>query len=126
MSQKIYKILITEDEKPMAHALQLKLSHEGFVVDIASDGAEAIEILKKKEYDLLILDLITPKVDGFGVLEDMKKREDKTTVIVASNLGQEEDFARAKDLGAVEFFVKSDISISEIVTRVKKLISSEE
>ncbi len=122
MTEKVYKILVAEDEKPMAHALQLKLGHTGFKVQIAADGEEALEILKKDSVDLMILDLIMPKIDGFGVLVEMKKRKDKTPVIIASNLSQDEDFDRAKEFGAVDFFVKSDVSINQLVKNIEKIL----
>ena len=116
------KILIAEDEKPMARALQLKLQHEGFVVEIVYDGESAIKRIDDGGIDLVILDLMMPKADGFSVLSHMKKKEDKTPVIVASNLSQIEDFKRAKDLGAKEYFVKSNTALTEIINKVKSLL----
>jgi len=119
MSEK--KILIAEDEKPMARAMKLKLENEGYIADIANNGNEAVEGLKKG-YDLLLLDLMMPELDGFGVLEARKKNNIKTPVIVSSNLSQQEDFARAKELGAVDYFVKSDTPLTEVIERVKKAL----
>ncbi|PLX24974.1 response regulator [Candidatus Parcubacteria bacterium] len=117
----IKKILVVEDEKPMAKALVLKLNHAGFEATMANNGAEAIEILKKEKYDLMLLDLIMPRMDGFSVLEKVKENNIDVKIVVTSNLGQEEDFAKAKELGATDYFVKSDTSLSEIVDYVKKL-----
>lgn len=113
------KILIAEDEKPMAKAMQLKLVSEGFEVSIAGNGKQALEKLAKEKFDLLILDLVMPVKDGFVVLEELKKSKRKMPVIVASNLSQEDDVKRAKSLGARDFFVKSDTPISGVVERVK-------
>jgi DNA-binding response OmpR family regulator len=122
MDSKTYKILVTEDEKPLAHALQFKLTKAGFEVELASDGEEALSILKKNSFDLIILDLIMPKLDGFGVLTELQKRKNKIPVIVASNLSQGEDAAKAKSLGAVDFFIKSDTPINDLVARVNKFL----
>jgi DNA-binding response OmpR family regulator len=116
------KILIVDDEKPMARALELKLNKVGFEAKTAFNGEEAIEILGKDKFDLIITDLVMPKVDGFGVLDALKKKKDKTPVIVSSNLGQEEDLKKAKSLGAKDYFVKSDTPITKVVEHVNKIL----
>lgn len=113
--KKLKRILIVEDEKPMAHALELKLIHSGFEAVIAHDGEDALENLKKQKFDLVLLDLMIPKIDGFGVMKAMKENKDKTPVIIASNLGQDDDAQKAKSMGAVWYFVKSDTPINKIV-----------
>lgn len=118
------RILIIEDEKPLAHALQLKLSHEGFDIVATGSGEEALSFLEKENFDLILTDLIIPGVDGFKVLETIKDKKMKTPVIVMTNLNQEEDRKRASDLGASEFFVKSNSPISLIVQTVKNTIQT--
>lgn len=118
MANKI-KILIVDDERPLARALELKLTHEGFEAKTALDGESAIEILKEEKFDLMILDLVMPKLDGFGVLKKMREIKNETPVIVVSNLSQKEDAKKSKELGAVDFFVKSDIPISDVVAKIK-------
>ena len=100
----------------------MKLKHEGFETDLATNGAEAIEKLKTEEYSMVLLDLIMPVIDGFGVLEEIRSRQLKTPVIILSNLGQDEDRAKAKELGAVDYFVKSNTPIADIISRVKDVI----
>lgn len=116
------KILILEDEKPLAHALELKLTHEGFEVITTDNGEMGVSVLEKESFDLVLSDLIIPGLDGFGVLERIKSKKIKVPVIVMTNLNQEEDKKRAYDLGAVDFFVKSNSTLSEIVEGVKKKI----
>jgi|SRR3989339_1306280 len=113
--KKLQRILIVEDEKPMAHALELKLNHSGFETVVAFDGETALENLKKQKFDLVLLDLMIPKLDGFGVMKAMKENKDKTPVIIASNLGQDDDAQKAKTMGAAWYFVKSDTPINKIV-----------
>lgn len=117
------KILIVEDEKPLQKALFLKLTHAGFDVKVANDGQEALEILVDEKFDLMTLDLIIPRIDGFKVLEEIMSQKMDIKVIVASNLSQEEDFERAKKLGVEIFFVKSNTSIAEIVETIKKILN---
>lgn len=116
------KILIAEDEKPLAEALALKLGHAGYETVHAEDGEKAIELVSAGGIDLVILDLVMPKVDGFGVLEEMKEKGISVPVIVASNLSQKEDETKAKALGATDYFIKSDVPISELVEKVKAII----
>ena len=113
------RILIIEDEKPLSHALELKLTHAGFNTQSAGDGEEGLALLEKEHFDLALLDLIMPKLDGFGVLEEMKKRGIKTPVIVQTNLGQEEDEKRAKTFDVKGFFIKSNTPIADIVEQIK-------
>lgn len=119
MAQKAKKILIAEDEKPMARALELKLKNEGFDMTVAYNGKEAIEKIDKEKFDLVICDLIMPQVDGFGVLKHIKDKKINTKIVVASNLSQEDDRKKAKELGAIDFLVKSDTPIAKIVEKVK-------
>src|SRR5262245_27440864 len=102
------KILIAEDEKPLSKALQLKFTSAGFTVTPAFNGEEVLELLKKEKFDLMLLDLMMPKLDGFSVLEELKRGDIKLPVIVTSNLSQPEDMKRVKELGAVDFLIKSE------------------
>jgi len=114
------KILIVEDEHPLAHALELKFTHEGYDVTIAVDGAEGLKVANATKFDMILLDLIMPQMDGFTFMEKLKK---KAPIIILSNLGQEEDKERAETLGAVDYFVKSNTPIVEIIKKVKETIT---
>ncbi len=116
------KILIVEDERPLAKALELKLGKEGFITEIALNGEDAIAALAKDNYALMILDLVMPKLDGFHVLQHMKEKKIKLQTIVLSNLSQSEDVKKAKEYGAVEYFVKSNTPIVTLVAEVKKAL----
>lgn len=116
------RVLIVEDQKPMSHALQIKLTSSGFDVTIANDGEEALKILETEKFDIILLDLIMPRMDGFVALQEMKKRNVKAPVIVASNLGQEDDIKKAKDLGASDYFIKSNVSIADIIEKIKNVL----
>jgi DNA-binding response OmpR family regulator len=115
-------ILIVEDERPLSHALEMKLRSQGYETQVCSNGGDALEAMAKGGCKLVLLDLIMPVMDGFGVLEEMQKRKLKIPVIILSNLGQEEDRNKAKTLGAIDYFVKSNTPIAEIVNRVKSVL----
>ncbi len=115
-------ILIMEDEKPMALALQLKLRKLGFEVEIVANGEEGLALLGKRKFNLILTDLMMPKMDGFGVLEALKAKADLTPTLVLTNLSQVEDEQRAKALGAKGFFVKSNTPLAAIVTAVQQFL----
>ncbi len=122
MTQSKKSVLVVEDERPMAKALELKLAHEGFAPTSAFNGEEALELLRKQKFDLMLLDLVMPKVDGFKVLETMKAENIMIPTIILSNLSQQEDERRVRELGARDFFIKSEIPISEVITKIKKIL----
>lgn len=115
------KILIAEDEKPLAHAMEMKLKSAGYDVVVAANGQAAKEQLSAGGFNLVLLDLVMPVSDGFSVLGEMQKNGDKTPVLVMSNLSQDEDEKRATQLGAKGFLIKSNNSLSEIVKKVQDL-----
>ena len=119
---KAKKIIIVEDEKPMAKALAIKLKNVGYEVDIAYKGEEFFQKAKENKYDLVLLDIMLPKMSGFDILERMKKEGLHIPVAVSSNLSQDEDMKRAKELGAVDFIVKSNTSLIEFVEKVKAIL----
>jgi len=120
------KVLLVEDDQILAKLYQTKFNKEGIDMQLASDGQEGLEKFKSFNPDLIILDLIMPRVDGFTFLA--KAKEDpllsgrKVPILVLSNLGQESDIKRAQELGAKDFFVKADISLSQMIDKVKKYL----
>ena len=115
-------ILIVEDERPLAHALELKLQHEGYDTVVAATGTEGLKEAQTGKYDLILLDLILPEIDGFAILESLKGKKQKAAIIVLSNLGQDEDRQRAKDLGAKDYLIKSNSPLADIIKLVKESI----
>jgi two-component system copper resistance phosphate regulon response regulator CusR len=116
------RVLIIEDEKPLAHALELKMKHEGYAVTVCLNGGEGLKEALTDKYNIILLDLIMPELDGFSLLQGMKDKNIKTPVIVLSNLGQEEDRAKATALGVKDYFVKANTPIAEIVAKVKSVL----
>ena len=117
------KILVVEDEKPIARALELKLKKSGMDVLSAGNGVEALNLLNKQKFDLILLDLIMPEIDGFKVLEEMRKNKITTPVLVWSDLSQREDIKKAENLGANGYLVKFETSLAEVVEKVQELLN---
>ena len=119
-------ILIVEDESLLGNLLKQRLEHEGFIVIWCKDGQEAVNVLRSKKPDLILLDLILPKISGFELLETMQAdpQLERAPVIITSNLGQDSDVARGQSLGAIEYFVKAKVSIEELVDHVKTMVAN--
>jgi len=119
------KVLIIEDDEHIARIYDIKLKKESFQTLMAGDGEKGFAMIAKEKPDLVLLDLMLPKKDGFWVLEEMKKKPalKKVNVIVLSNLGQKADMDRCFSLGAKEYLVKVDHSIQEVVDTIKKYVA---
>lgn len=121
MDENKKKILIVEDDEHISKVYEVKLQKEGFSTVFAVNGEEGVQKAQSEKPDLIILDLMLPKKDGFYLLEEIKKDPilAKVPVIVLSNLGQESDKNRALGLGASEYLVKVDASMQDVVDRTK-------
>lgn len=119
------KVLIAEDDPFLLKVYQAKMAKTGYEFKIAKDGEEVFEILKEFSPDLMLLDIMMPKKDGFEVLKELKGNDKfkHIPVIITSNLGQVEDKEKAKSLGATDYLLKSDVGIQEIVNKVKSILS---
>lgn len=120
-------ILIAEDEEFILRALEDNLRQEGYDVAVARNGEEATAKIKEKKPNLILLDLLMPKKDGFAVLEELKGNPELQLipVVVLSNLGADHDIKRALQLGATDYFVKSQHPIAEVIEKVKKVLRGE-
>lgn len=120
MSSDPKRVLIIEDERPLAHALELKLQHEGHTTTVVHNGQEGLDLLTAQDFDVVLLDLMMPVIDGFQVLELLKKSGGPMPVVfVLSNLSQREDEQRALAAGAAKYFVKSNTPLATIVEEVQ-------
>ncbi len=115
------KLLLVEDDPFLSSLLKARLTKEGFLVFHAVDGEEALQMAEKEKPDLVLLDLILPKKSGFEVLEIMRgdPRLEKVPTMIVSNLGQESDLVRGRELGAIAYFIKAKTSIDILVKEVK-------
>ena len=116
------KILVVEDDEFFIDILSIKLNAEGSELKYASDGESAIEILKDFKPQILLLDITLPGINGFELLEQVKNdgAMDDVSVIVLSNLLEQEDIKKGLELGVKEFLVKANHSIDEIVLKIKE------
>jgi len=116
------KVLIAEDDEFLLKVYRMTLEQEKFDVVIAEDGEEALEQAAKEKPDLILLDILMPKKDGFDVLKELKENKGlkNIPVIILSNLGQTADIEKGKELGAVDYIIKGDVDIENVIKKVKK------
>ncbi|HDZ54227.1 MAG TPA: response regulator [Candidatus Nealsonbacteria bacterium] len=118
------KILLIEDEQLMIELLEKRLIREGYEVAVARDGVEGLKKIKEVKPDLVLLDIIMPKMGGFEVMETMSEDEElkKIPIIVISNSGQPVELDRAKRLGAKDWLIKTEFDPQEVIDKVIKQI----
>ena len=118
-------ILLVEDEPLLANLLKQRLEKEGFAIFHAPDGEEALKVMKTLQPDLILLDIILPKISGFEFMERLRNDPafGKAPIVIISNLGQESDVEKGKVLGAIGYFVKAKMSIEDLVKRVKTFLN---
>ena len=118
------KVLVIEDEEIMVGLLEKKLTDEGYKVSVAKDGKEGLKIMEQVRPNLVLLDVVMPKMGGFEVLEEMGKRPDlkKIPVIIISNSGQPVEIDRAQELGVKDWLIKTEFDPQEVIEKVIKQI----
>lgn len=126
MAEKQIKVLVVEDDVTMREIMVHKMSTSGFTVVEAGDGKSAIETWKKEKPDIVLLDLMLPEMDGFQILETIRKDSDpqvaKASVIVLSNLFGKEEIEKAKQLEIDDYMVKAYYTTEEILARIKDVL----
>jgi DNA-binding response OmpR family regulator len=122
----VKKILLAEDDEFLAALLKNRLQRDGYAVEIVENGANVVEMLRTYKPDLLLLDIILPNKLGFEIIEDMRAdtKLAKMPFMVMSNLGQPEDIERAKQLGAIEYFVKARLVIEDLIKRIASFLAT--
>ncbi len=117
-------ILFIEDESALQKTFGEILTQEGYLMISALDGELGLKLAKEKKPDLILLDLILPKIHGFDVLKKLKEEGETKDipVIVLTNLERLEDVGKALELGAATYLVKSDYSLEEILEKIKKVL----
>ena len=118
------KILFIEDESALQRAISQVMSEGGFKILSALDGEAGLEVAKKEVPDLILLDLILPKKDGFEVLKELKGNSStsRIPIIILSNLEGSSDVMRAMELGSTTYLVKTNYNLDEVVEKIKSFL----
>jgi DNA-binding response OmpR family regulator len=113
------KILLVEDDISLMEMYSLKFNEQGYQILQAHDGVEALEVAIKQQPDIILLDIMMPKMDGFATLTEIRKTEKikHTPVVLLSNLGQKDDIEKGKKLGATDYIVKASLTPAELFSK---------
>ncbi|MFA5021189.1 MAG: response regulator [Patescibacteria group bacterium] len=124
MSDKKIKILLVEDDSMIVEMYKLRFEEEGFETIVTDKGSEAIEIAKRDQPDLILLDVILPEIDGFSILREIKSEmtTKKIPVLLLTNLSQESDQQKGTELGADGYFIKAQHTPADLMNEIKKVL----
>jgi DNA-binding response OmpR family regulator len=116
-------VLVVEDDKYISSAYKTKFEAEGFNSKVAYNGKEAISLLKVFHPDVIVLDLVMPRSDGFEVLDKLRKNTKwrQIPVIIASNLEEKTHIKKAQNFQANEYVFKSNLTLVDLVNRIKEI-----
>ncbi|MBI2416158.1 MAG: response regulator [Candidatus Kerfeldbacteria bacterium] len=121
-------VIVVEDEAFLSKILSERLVDEGFQrVDVAGNGEEALQKIRSNPPDIVLLDMILPKLNGFEVLQTLKADAKLKTipVLILSNLGQDQDIEQAKRYGASDYIVKSNFSIQKVINKIYSILNAQ-
>jgi len=135
----VKQILLVEDDPFLIDIYTTKLKRAGFKIEVASDGSDALRKLNEERFDLLVLDIVLPKIDGWEILEKIKNRSSAEAkvkmrtksssplkdlkIVVLSNLGQKGEVEKGLKLGAIKYLIKAHYTPSQVVAEIKQLLS---
>lgn len=119
------KILIIEDDRYISKMYQLKLSLDGFDVQVADNGRIGVEKAKDFKPDIILTDILMPELDGFEVIRTVKNDDETKTIpiLIMSNLGQEDHIQKGLEMGALGYIVKSQYTPSKVVEKIKEILA---
>lgn len=125
MNSKNKKILIIEDDATLSLMYKVKFETDGFIVLTADNGALGVEMAKKEKPDLILLDVILPQLDGFSVLEEIKRNAGTKNIPVAmlTSLGTTEDQEKGIKMGAVDYIIKASLTPAELSEKVSSILN---
>lgn len=118
------KVLLVEDDKMILDMYTLKFTQEGYEVTQAENGKDGLDLARKINPDIVLLDIILPQMDGFTVLKALKAdpKMQKVPVVLLTNLGQDGDVKKGIELGAVDYLIKANFTPSQVVDKVKSVL----
>lgn len=122
-TKRLPKVLIIDDDPFIADMYVIKFRDEHFDIATARNGKDGLKKIKEFDPDIVLIDVVMPDMDGFHVLEELKKQKGKAyKIMMLTNLGQKEDVERGMGLGAIDYMVKAHFTPSEVVERVRVLL----
>lgn len=119
------KVLLVEDDEILHSMYKKKFEYEGFAVVSAFDGSDGVKKAETDKPDVILMDIIMPKMDGFVAVKKIKKNPatNNIPIVMLTNLGQEEDVNKGRELGADDYFIKANHTPAEIVKKIRDLLA---
>jgi len=117
----LMRLLVVDDDKDLSEFVREGLTREGFAVDLVGDGQEAVDLVAERDFDVIVLDVMMPKIDGFSVLKTIRLRGYRGAVILATCKGQEKDKLEGLNSGADDYIVKPFL-LTELVARIRAIL----
>lgn len=124
MSLSSKKIILIEDDKTLVEMYSLKFKEAGLELIVVTDGMAGLELIRKEKPNLVLLDIMLPKMDGFAVLTELKKDQQTKNipVLLLTNLGQKNDIEKGKKLGTDDYIVKSSLTPTQVIEKIKSYL----
>lgn len=124
MANQLPTILLIEDDPSLIEMYQLRFKEDNFNLLLAEDGAAGLELARTKQPDIILLDIMLPKMDGFAVLTEVKKAGETKNipVLMMTNLAQQADIDKGKQLGADDYIIKSSLTPSQVSAKIKTFL----
>jgi DNA-binding response OmpR family regulator len=124
MTKPLARIMLVEDDMALASLYKLRLETEGFRVHHCNNGEEALQAAKEFQPQLILLDIMMPRINGFDVLDILRNTPETKNIkiVILTALSQPSDQQHAKDLGAVDYLVKSQVLIADVLSRIRTLL----
>ena len=116
-----YRVLLVEDEENLAIGLQYNLTEEGYIVELAKDGREALKLFESKKVDLIVLDIMIPYIDGFEIARRVRKKDPQMPILMLTARTTREDKVKGLELGADDYITKP-FHLEELLLRVKGML----
>lgn len=124
MEESPIKILLIDDDPFIVEMYAIKLKDEHFQIEVARDGQDGLKKATAYDPDVILLDIVMPGMDGFQVLEELRKTGRPRKVILLTNLGQKEDVERGMRLGADDYIIKAHFTPSEVVAKIRTVLGT--
>jgi DNA-binding response OmpR family regulator len=115
------KVLVVEDEVKVSNFIMRGLEEEGYTVEVAEDGKRGLDLIRSKAYDIVLLDLMIPELDGLEVLKEMRRDEIETPVLIITAKSTKEDVIKGLDTGSDDYLTKP-FSFDELLARIRALL----
>ncbi len=119
------KILIVEDDKDYLFILQTNFRNEGFSIIAAKDGREGLDLAEKEKFDLIILDILMPNMDGIEMAKQLKQKGINIPIMFLTNVSDIEQISKAEEAVPSDYIIKSDMTVDRIIVQVKKKLGIE-